>query len=115
MIPDRLSRSEFEAGERQKLVALCHAMLAGEMSFFEGAARVCSLRHNIGVPEDDSDLQAFVLIESETDHLPLKDIQHRWSSEALQSLQPELEKTEVWAKPFALRACENLIKRFATQ
>jgi hypothetical protein len=112
---DHPSHSEFVAKERQNLVALCRAMLSGEMSVFEGAVQVCSLRHNIEVPEDDADLEAFVLIQSETDHLPLKDIQHRWSAEALERIQPELEKTEVWAKPFASVACENLIKRFGEQ
>lgn len=115
MIVDHPSHSEFVAKERQKLVALCRAMFSGEMSFFEGAAQVCLLRHTIEVPEDDLDLRAFVVIESETDHLPLKNIQHHWSAEALEQLQPEFERTEVWAKPFASIACENLIKRFGEQ
>lgn len=115
MIADHPARNESEAEARQKLVALCQAMLAGEMSFFEGAVLICPLRHNIGVSEDDSDLMAFVAIGSETDHLPPKHIQHRWSSEALRRLQSEFNKTEVWAKPFASKACENLIKRFAKQ
>ena len=115
MIVDHPSHSEFVAKERQKLVALCRAMLSGEVSFFEGAVKACSLRHNIEAPENDPDLQAFVLIESEADHLPLKDIQHRWSAEAIERLKPEFEKTEQWAKPFASVACENLIKRFAEQ
>ena len=115
MLVDHPSHREFVTKERQKLVALCRAMLSGEVSFFEGAVQVCSLRHNIEVPEEDSDLEAFVLIQSATDHLPLKDIPHRWSAEAIKRLQPEFEKTEVWAKPFASKACENLIKRFAEQ
>ena len=82
------SHSEFVAAERKKLLTLCQAMLSGEIFFFEGAAQVCSLRHNIEVAEDDPDLRAFVVIQSETDHLPLRDIQHRWSPEALERLRP---------------------------
>lgn len=115
MIQDRSTRNESEVEERQELVALCRAMLSGELSYFEGAIRVCPLRFNIGVPEDDPDLMAFVAISSETDHLPPKHIQHRWSPEALHRLQPEFEKTEVWAEPFASKACESLINRFAEQ
>jgi len=115
MIMDHPSHSDFVAKERQKLVALCRAMLSGEVSFFEGAVQVCSLSGNIDAPEGDSDLEAFTLIQSETDHLPMKDIQHRWSPETISRLQPEFEKTEVWAKPFASKACENLIKRFTEQ
>ncbi|WP_306476569.1 DUF2489 domain-containing protein [Methyloversatilis sp.] len=115
MIQDRLARNESEAKARQVLVVLCRAMLSGELTYFEGAIQACSLRFEIGVPEDDQDLMAFVAISSETDHLPPKHIQHRWSSEALHRLQSEFEKTEVWAKSFASAACENLIKRFAEQ
>ncbi len=115
MIQDRLACNESETRERRELVALCRAMLSGELSYFEGALRVCHLRLNIGVPEDDPDLMAFVGISSETDHLPPKRIQHRWSPEALRRLQPEFDKTEVWAKSFASKACENLITRFAEQ
>ena len=87
-------------------------MLSGDVSFFEGAIQVCLIRHNIEVPEDDPDIEAFVLIESETDHLPPKNIQHRWASKAIKNLQHDFERIEVWAKPFASAACENLIKRF---
>ena len=113
MIVNHPSHGEFVAKERQRLVTLCRAMLSGEVSFFEGAVQVCSLSGNIDAPEADPDLEAFQLIRSETDHLPLKDIQHRWSLEAIERLRPEFENTEVWAKPFASKACENLIKRFA--
>ena len=115
MTRDRLARNESEAKARQELVALCGAMLSGELSYFEGAIQACSLRFVIGVSEDDPDLMAFVSVSSETDHLPPKHIQHRWSPEALHRLQAEFEKTELWAKPFASKACENLIKRFAEQ
>jgi hypothetical protein len=98
---------------RQEVVSLCRAMLAEEMSFFEGAIRVCSLRLSLGVNENDPDLMTFVAVESETDHLPPHHTQKHWSAGALQRLQPEFEKTEMWAKTFAGEACKNLIERFA--
>lgn len=113
MTTDHPARNESELDARKELVSLCQAMLAGQLSFFEGALRVCPLRFKIGAPENDSDLMAFVAIESETDHLPPQHIQHQWSSEALTRLQPEFEKTEAWAMSFASMACENLIKRFS--
>ena len=115
MKTDSPPRNESEAKARQEVVSLCRAMLAQEMAFFEGAIRVCSLRSSLGVNEDDSDLMAFVAIESETDHLPPHHTQKLWSAVALQRLQPEFEKTEVWAKAFASEACKNLIERFAEQ
>lgn len=106
-------RYEAELAVRRELVALCQAMLCGEMTFFEGAMRVCSLRSGIGAREDDPDFNVFIVIRSETDHLPPAHIQHRWSQGALQSLRPEFEKTEVWAKSFASKACRNLVQRFS--
>jgi len=104
--------NESQAQARQKLVSLCRAMLAGEVSFFEGAIQVCALPP-IGASESDPDLMAFVAIRSETDHLPPIHSQHLWSVEAIQRLQPEFAKTEYWAKTFAPKACERLIRRFA--
>ena len=115
MNADTPALNESEENARQNLVALCRVMLAGELSFFEGAIQVCSLRSSIRVHEDDPDLTVFVVIESETDHLPPLNTQPLWSTHALQRLQPEFEKTETWAKSFAVEACKNLIERFAKQ
>jgi Protein of unknown function (DUF2489) len=115
MITDRIARNESELEARQELVTLCRAMLVGQLSFFEGALRICSLRFKVGASENDPDIMAFVAIDSETHHLPPKYVQHLWSSEALLRLQPEFEKTEVWANSFASKACENLLKRFTQQ
>lgn len=90
-------------------------MLAGVLSYFEGATQVCSLRFNIGMCDSDPDLLAFVTVESESDHLPPRHVQHRWSSASIQRLQPELEKTEIWAKGVATQAGHTLIERFAQQ
>lgn len=115
MKTDTPSLNESEEIAHQSLVALCRAMLAGELSFFEGAIEVCSLRSSIRVSENDQDIMAFVAIESETDHLPPIKAQPFWSTEALHRLQPEFEKTETWAKSFAIESCKNLIERFAKQ
>ena len=112
---DTPALNESEEAARRNLVALCRAMLAGELSFFEGAIQVCSLRSSIRVSESDPDITAFVAIESETDSLPTFKAQQLWSADALQRLQPEFEKTETWAKSFASQACNNLIERFAEQ
>ena len=115
MNADTPALNESEEKARYELVVLCRAMLAGELSFFEGAIQVCSLRSSVRVSENDPDLMAFVVIESETDHLPLLRARQLWSNQALQRLQPEFEKTETWAKSFAVEACTNLIERFAKQ
>jgi len=107
-----LNESEIEA--RHKLVALAKAMIKNEISFFEGASKVLSLKDNIGgVSDSDQDINVFVVIASETDHLPLEKQRHLWSQEALAKLEPEFKKTEEWANTFAPEACKNIIARFS--
>ncbi len=103
--------SDVEA--RSELVALAQAMLDGKLTFLEGSVRVVALKEQISnVADDDPDFLAFVLISSETDHLPLAAQRSLWSSEALARLEPEFKSVEDWARSFALEACKNFITRF---
>lgn len=106
---------QIEAEARQSLVALARAMLHGTISYFEGAPKVLDLKNQInGIGDRDEDFDAFVVIQSETDHLPLQKQRHLWSQEALAKLEPEFVKTEEWARTFAARACKDLIVRFGS-
>lgn len=113
---DRPAMNELEVTARKRLLEIAQAMLDRRMSFFHGARDVCALRYQVGgVPDSDPDFDAFVLIYSETDHLPYKDQHGFWSTEALEKLEPEFKHTEEWAESFALSACENLIARFKVE
>jgi hypothetical protein len=102
-----------EAQARRELVAAARAMLSGELPYVEGAFLVTRLRHRIsGVAERDEDFDAFVVIESETDHLPLQAQRPLWSEQALAGLEPEFKRTQEWAASFAADACKRLIARF---
>lgn len=95
-------------------VYLAKQMLSKKMSFFEGAARMAPLRHDIdGLEYTDEDFLVFVLISSETDHLPLKVHHHLWDVEALKALDPDFKRVEEWAETFAVNACKNIIERFS--
>jgi len=107
--------NETQAQARERVVLLCQQMLSGELTFFEGAIQICSLRFKVGAPETDADFMAFVAIASETDHLPPSHVQPLCSTLMLQQLQPEFEKTELWAKGFAPQACRNLIDKLELQ
>lgn len=98
---------------RQQLRTLCQAMLAGELPFFEGALQARALQGQTGIANDDPDMRTLAVIISETDHLPPRAIQHRWSAAALAQLQPEFVKTEEWARKFAEQACRNLVARLS--
>jgi hypothetical protein len=105
--------NEREMMERRRLVEVAHAMLDGKLSFPEGAVRLHAIKNRlIGIAERDPDFGAFLLIMSETDHLPHEAQRPLWASEALARLEPEFKRTEEWARSFAPQACRNLIARF---
>ena len=105
---DKLSAKEYA-------VYLAKKMLSSELSFFEGAARIAPLRHDVeGVdPDVDEDFLAFVLISSETDHLPLSIHRHLWDKGSLENLDSDFRRIEQWAASFAPDACKNIIERFS--
>jgi len=110
---DRPPLNEAEAEARRQLVAIAHAMHSGEFSFIDGAVQVLHLKAQVGgVGDHDVDFNAFVIIQSETDQLPLEAQRHLWASEALNRLEPEFNKTQKWASSFALESCTKLIARF---
>lgn len=98
---------------RRELVELARAMLRGELSFLDGAEDILRLRGRIGgIPDDDPDFTDFVLIESETDHLPLTRVRSLWADEALRRIAPKIAQAERWASDVGTEACRNLISRF---
>lgn len=102
-----------EAAEaRRQLAETARAMLAGSLSFIEGARRINELRWVAKLPDFDSDITPFVLIDSETDALPMGEVRRHWAQEALINLQPEIDRAEQWAQDFGRTACEKLIDRF---
>lgn len=114
MIEKNIMKTDKE-NARKHLVLTAQAMLSGEKSFFEGAKVVCELRPLISnVTNTDSDFNIFMTIYSETDHLPYESQRHLWSADALQKLELEFQKTEIWAASFASDACKNLMTRFGT-
>jgi hypothetical protein len=94
----------------RRLVELARAMIAGRLSFIEGSRTISEL-----IPGDlrnDPDFIAFILVDSETDTLPLGEQQNLWQPEALEKLKPRIDQAEQWAKDVATSHCHNLITRF---
>ena len=113
---ENINMNAYEIAVRKRLVDVVQEMLSNKTSFFEGARVVFELRNQIsGLSEFDPDFNAFVLIYSETDHLPFEAQRHLWNPGALVKLEAEYEKTARWAASFAPEACRNLLKRFGCE
>ena len=98
---------------RQRIVETARAMLDGRLSFIEGERRMSRLRLDADLPEFDPDMIRFVAIDSETDTLPFGDVRQYWQPAALAKLQPEIERSEQWARDTGWAACQSLIARFS--
>jgi hypothetical protein len=98
--------------ERRRAVSIARAVLAGKMDVLVGARDLRGLRFRVGVPDDDPDFSCFVLIESETDALPLADERSTWSAAALIRLAPDIACATKWATELGWEAFQNVVRRF---
>jgi len=98
--------------ERRRAVSIARAVLAGKMDVLVGARDLRELRFKVGVSDDDPDFKCFVLIESETDALPLADERSSWSAAALIRLAPDIARATNWATELGWEAFQNVVRRF---
>jgi hypothetical protein len=104
--------SDSIAGARREAVSIARRVLAGEVDVLVGARDLRGLRFRVGVPVDDPDFTCFVVIESETDALPLSDERSQWSAEALLRLDPDVARAIDWATEVGWQAFKNVVERF---
>jgi hypothetical protein len=108
-----MTKEEFTLSIRQQVVDTARAMLERKTSFLAGARKLVALRHDAGAADNDPDFMVFVVIESDTDALPIGTVRDRWNQHALARLEPEIQAAETWARDDGAAACASLIARFA--
>jgi hypothetical protein len=79
---------------RRRIAAAAVAMIHGRHSYIEGARCIAGIRFEAGM-ENDPDILPFVLIDSETDELPIGSVRKLWKLAALKALQPEIDKRKL--------------------
>lgn len=109
---EHVTNESYVSNIREKVVSTAKSMVDGSFSFLEGARTLATLRHDAAVGDDDSDFMTFVVIDSETDDLPIGAVRQNWSKEALDKLNPKIKEAEEWARKVGFEACESLIRRF---
>jgi hypothetical protein len=97
----------------QTIVGTAQAILRKELGIIEGARKICPYRFKVQA-ENDKDFIFFVGLDSETDNLPIGDVQRRWSQDSLEQKKGEIENRENDYRERALEACNNLISKYQT-
>ena len=98
---------------RHAMVDVAQDMLAGRLSYIEGARKIVTAKWAARLDQWDADLLPFIAIQSETDALPLGEMRAHWQGEALEALQPEIDRIEAWARSLGEPYCHKLIARFS--
>src|SRR5258706_10073140 len=108
---EQMSHEEYIAMQRHRVAELARQILSGEIDVLDGSSQITSLGAEIEVDLRDDDMMAFVLVESETDHLPIGAEGQNWSDEALARKEPDLRRARDWATDVVREPCANLISR----
>jgi hypothetical protein len=110
---ERMSHEEYVTMQRRRVVELAHQILSGEIDVLDGSCQMVGLCGEIEIDLNDEDWRAFILVDSETDHLPIGAEAQNWSDEALARKEPDLRRASAWATDVVREPCANLISRFA--
>lgn len=97
---------------RLRVGELARGMLDGSVHYLAGAIELASLRHDIGVYENDPDFIAFVAVLSRIDRMAIDTSQPYWFKGVRGDDALEIEKAIEWAKEFSWSQCEFLAKRY---
>lgn len=98
---------------RRSIFKAAQDMLAGKLSYIEGARKIVAARRTARLDEWDVDVLPFVGIASETDALPFGEMRKHWQAAALDALQPEIDRKEAWARGFGEPHCRSLVERLS--
>jgi hypothetical protein len=98
--------------QRAKAVTTAEEMISGRTGIIAGSRILSGLKYELDIPEDDEDFLTFVVIDSETDDLPVGEVRAFWAPEALKEKDVEIQKCEDFYRQSATEACESIIRRW---
>jgi hypothetical protein len=95
---------------RSRIVTTARKMLAGKLSYIEGSRVITAILTDAQVDNID-DFTVFLGIASETERFPMGAYRNQWQTDALELMQPDLDKAEDWAKAYGKTACITIVER----
>jgi hypothetical protein len=94
---------------RRKILETAQDMLAARISYIEGSRIIAAQRFPARL-DSVSEILPYVGFASETEALPLGEMRMHWQAVALAALQPEIERSEAWARNAGEAPCRNLVR-----
>ena len=106
------TNEEYLNQRKKEVVEIAQQILKQSLSVVDGSVRLSTLRLDVCDDPADEDFRLFVAIESESDHLPLKEVRKKYSEQALEKADTEIEEIEKIYRGQIQTACKKLIERF---
>jgi hypothetical protein len=103
---------QLRAKIQRQVAALAKSILDGRAPLVVSAQRMAKMLLWLGLDAADPDAKDFIVITSETDHLPLGPEREYWADDALKAKDREIAQLEAWARRFGLDTCRRLVQRF---
>ena len=69
-MPERMTHEEYVALQRRHVAEIARQILAGEIDVLDGSCQIVAFRSKVEL-DDDPDFMAFVVVETEVEHLPI--------------------------------------------
>lgn len=108
-----MSHEAYIEGLRVEAVRHAKALLANQSEFLVAIRHLSCLRHEIGTSSSDEDFNIFLVIDSDTDHLPAGEAKSLCSPEWLQKSEAEVKKIQDFYHSELVVACNKIIERFS--
>lgn len=99
--------------KEREVVRLASAMRDGRIPFLEGVRALNALRSGVTRDDFDPDFLPFVLVDSETDHMPIGALRDRCTASWLAKCDDDLERVKKIFAQEILDASVRLIARFS--
>jgi hypothetical protein len=107
-----MSHEEFLEKKKAEVISVASEMLDRRIGIIEGSRRLTQLRGYVTEDMDDDDFMIFVVIESETDDLPVGEERQYWATWVLPEYDKKILHAEEFYREHALEGCRKLLERF---
>jgi len=103
------------AKARAEVVRVAKALVARTVPFVDGVRGLRSLLTAVSKLDHDPDFMLFVAIDSESDHIPVREVRAMSTEEWLAKCDREAQQLEEQYEAEVKIACERLVERFSSE